>query len=177
MVELFAYRVYGQPKISNPKELKGIKPVFSQRLNKSSSKCHVYINKNDVYVYFFDLFSKEMAFPCQEDASLPTSALAQKYPERLSIKRKGKFCYADGWRTVFERNEGYVKFTNLLLRIGNEDYLPRLQGQVMDEFSGLSNLNVKFENISQSYCQRWADYSQFINDMICKLKTQFNSKY
>lgn len=175
MVELLAYRVYGQPKIGKPQELKGIKSAFSQRLNKSKSKCKIYIKGNDVYVYFFDLFSKEMTFPNSEIASLPTSDLIQKYPERFSVRRKRKFCYPDDWSTIWERNEGYIKFTKLLLRIDNEDYLPKLQGQIMDEFSELSNLNERFDSISQSFCQRWADYSRFINDMLCKLKIQSNN--
>ena len=171
MTELFSYRVYGQPKISKPKELKGIKPAFSRTLNKSRRKCHVFIKNNDVYVYFFDLFSREMTFPEAEDASLPTSALVRKYPERFTVKIKEKFIYPDGWCSIRERNEGYVKFTNLLLRIEDEDYLPRLWGKLIEEFSGLSNLNEKFVNISKGHGQIWGDYSRFINDMIYKIKS------
>lgn len=171
MVDLSAYRVYGQPRISKPKELKGIKPAFSQTLNKSGRKCRVYLCGNDIYVYFFDLFSRLMTFPDPEDMALPTSALARKYPERFSFGRKEKFIYADSWGTIRERNEGYLRFADLLLRIADEDYLPRLVGQVADEFTLLSKSDERFEEIHGSYCQRWGDYFRFIDDMIHKIKS------
>lgn len=53
--ELVTYRIYGQPNIHKPAALKGVKPVFSLRLNKSPRKNQLYIAAQDVYVYLFDL--------------------------------------------------------------------------------------------------------------------------
>lgn len=94
---LHTYRVYGQPKIKKPKELKGLKPKFkvSQGDCKSAKRDDVYVVGNDVWVYFADLFSRYATFPDVGDMTLPTAAIAAKY--NLDRKRFKTFVYADGW--------------------------------------------------------------------------------
>lgn len=102
-IELVIYRTYGMPKISKPKELKGLKPVFSLVFRKHKNQ--VFFLEGDVYVYFYDLFSKAHRFPDAEDAGLSIPALSRKYPDVIK-NRSMKFIYADNWSTILDRNEG-----------------------------------------------------------------------
>ena len=173
-VELDVYRVWGQPKIHKPSALKGIKPTFTILFRKRKNQ--VYILGKDIYVYFFDLFSRPHGFPDAEDMALPLSALQKKYPDYFNnIIKNERFLYADTWATILDRNEGYVKFTGLITAIEECGYLPKLSYDLSSEFCELSKLNPRFEvsdfiHLHGSY----ADYFRFINDMIYMIKMQYN---
>lgn len=167
--ELVIYRIHGQPKIHKPRELCRQKPVFSMTLNASGRKNHIYIIENDVYVYFFDLFSKEHGFRDPEDMALPTSALQRKYPEEFKRVRKEKFIYADTWARILDRNEGYVRFPELVGAIRQADYLPALTGDLFRSFCELSLHDKGFASISERMDMRSADYFRLLNDMSGKI--------
>lgn len=172
IVELVVYRIYGQPKIHKPKELKGIKPSFSLPLNSSGRKNQVYIKDKDVWVYFFDLFSREHAFPDPEDAGLPTAALRRKYPDVLKAGGREKFIYPDSWATILDRNEGCVRFPGLISEIfkdtWNTVWLLQLEFAVTEALAELSETDRGFDSIV-SGTFRYADYLRFISNVICKI--------
>lgn len=170
MVELYVYRVWGQPKIHKPSILKGISPTITMLFRKRKNK--VYILDTDVYIYFFDLFSRPHGFPKEEDMALPLSALQKKYPDYFKgVTKKEKFIYADTWATILDRNEGYVKFMGLITAIKECDYIPKLSYDLTSEFCELSKLNPLFEvNDFIRLHGSYADYYRFINDMIYEIK-------
>lgn len=168
--ELVVYRIYGQPKIHKPAALKGVKPTFPLRQNKSPRKNQIYIVAQDVYVYFFDLFSRQHAFPDPVDMSLPVSALQRKYPELFSHRVREKFIYADTWVSIFDRNEGYVRFSGMVEAIRQSDYLPTIEGELFDAFSALSHQDAGFDSIGTDCMgQRSADYYRLLSDMTGKI--------
>ena len=63
----------------------------------------------DLLLHMGELFCKLMSFPDTEDMSLPTIALANKYPESFIRKSVKGFVYADAWCTIYARNEGYIR--------------------------------------------------------------------
>lgn len=164
--ELVAYRIYSQPKIQKPRKLCRLSPAFSLILNKSKRKNHVYIVGDDVYVYFFDLFSRAHGFPDPKDMELPTSALQRKYPDEFKSVRREKFIYADGWSTILDRNEGYVRFPGLVEAIRRTGYLPALVGELVEAFCELSRKDSGFDPVGfDCMSQRFADYDRLLNDM------------
>ena len=48
--EVYSYRFYGEPKLSKPKELKGIKQAFSVDYIPKKCKCQCFIKDNDLWV-------------------------------------------------------------------------------------------------------------------------------
>lgn len=167
LIELTLYRIYGEPKISKPKELYRIQPTFTMSFRKHKNK--IFIVNDDVYIYFFDLFSRPHTFPDSEDISLPLEALQRKYPDLRKKQRKEKFVYADTWATILDRNEGYVCFRGLMPAIKESGYLPQLQFSVMEEFAALCTRNPGFCQITLGDFY-YADYYRFISDMIEYIK-------
>lgn len=168
--ELVTYRIYGQPKIHKPVALKGVKPAFSLRLNKSPRKNQIYIVAQDVYVYFFDLFSRPHAFPEPVDMSLPASALQRKYPELFRHNSRKKFVYDDCWATFIDRNEGYVRFPGLVGHIQTADYLPQLNFHLLLVFCELSRQDAGFSPIGMDCMDmQFADYDRLLNNMTGKI--------
>ncbi len=166
---LHTYRVYGQPKIKKPKELKGLKPKFkvSQGDCKSAKRDDVYVVGNDVWVYFADLFSRYATFPDVGDMTLPTAAIAAKY--NLDRKRFKTFVYADGWCRIFNRNEGYVVFPNLIWEMRRTRYVPELIYDVCDAFMRLSETDRGFCRCGMDVLdERTATYERVISEMVYK---------
>lgn len=163
--KLVVCRIYGQPKIHKPKELRRCKPAFSMTLNASGRKNHIFLLEGDVYVYFFDLFSREHGFPDPEDMALPYPALREKYPDELHKGSRDKFCYADSWPTILDRNEGYVCFPGLVEAIRQADYLPALTGELFRSFCELSHRDSGFCPIREQMDMRSADYYRLLNDL------------
>ena len=106
---LYSYRIYGQPKLNKPKELKGIKQVFSADYIPNKCRCPVYIEGNNVWIKHKDYFSPSLKLP-MEDIGAPLNVLMTKYTN----KKKGqKFIYNDEWGDVVLRNEAWIKLENV----------------------------------------------------------------
>lgn len=171
--EFVAYRVYGQPKLSKPKLLKGLKPEWKQDVCRKPA--HIYsLADGSFVIYFGALFCKPMLFPDPKDMALPTCALVAKYPERFegNGKRAFKsFVYADAWCPIYERNEGYVRVSGLKERMDSLFcvYPPKVAYELFDKFSALSLKDKGFASIYNENDMLAAEYRRFIDDFVFKL--------
>ena len=83
-----------------------------------------------------------MRFPDTEDMSLPTIALANKYPESFIRKSVKGFVYADAWCTIYARNEGYIRIKGL--REALSDIFRLKLGPIYDAvYDGLRSLSLR----------------------------------
>lgn len=103
-------RYYGEPKLSKPKELKGIKQNFSVEYIPKKCSCKVFIKYPDIWIQHKDYFSPSLEVDI-EDQDKPLGYLAEKY---LDKTRKIKFVYDDAWGDIVLRNEAWIRIQNLL---------------------------------------------------------------
>ena len=164
--ELLSYRCFGEPKLSKPKILKGLKPIKSFDLIKK--KVNVFnLGNGELVLHFGTLFSKLASFPEKEDMTLPTSVLAEKYQfNKHSYKN---FIYPDAWCTIYDRNEGYILVKGILACF-NELYCINLPNISRRLYSCIRDLSVKdsrfmalgLEPIGADSC----DYSRLCDDIV-----------
>ena len=177
--ELLSYRVYGKPKIHKPNILRGLNPKWKFKCLEKPA--NVYGLEGDTFViYFGALFCKLMSFQSPEDISLPTSALAAKYPERLGNRSFGmKFIYPDAWCTVYERNEGYVSVIGLVERLTpprnlladrGQSYPPLVINELMEKFTSLSFKDNGFANCCGMI---YSEYERFFSDFVWKVFQEY----
>ena len=168
-VTLIAYRRYGEPKLTTLKEMKGAEKILSLPLRgKRKSQVYLNIETDCVYIKCADLFSEEMSFPDAEDASMPTSALVKKYPERFPKGRKVKgFVYADAWCPIIEANTGILKIEGLLAELNPKScrllaipFLPAIKYRITTDILNLPESN---SNGIDSYA---ADMDRFISNIV-----------
>lgn len=114
---IYSFRKYGEPKLSKPKELKGIKQSFSINYNKHC-KCPVFIKDNDIWIKHKDYFSPSVNSKDNEDLGASLDFLTKKY---LNKDKKQKFIYGDSWGDIVLRQEAYICIKNLLKHI-KEDF-------------------------------------------------------
>ena len=107
----YSVRTYGEPKLSKPKELKGINKSYSIEYIPKKCKCQVFLNGNDAWVKHTDYFSPRLEIE-PEDLGAPLSVLVDKYMDKNS--RKSKFVYEDSWGDIVLRNEAWICIKNLL---------------------------------------------------------------
>lgn len=109
MFRIHSFRGYGQPKLSKPKELKGIKQAFPVSYNPSCS-CQVFIKGNDVWIKHRDYFSPSLVR--SEDYGKSLGQLHEKYMGKSKSK---KFGYEDAWGDLLARSEAWIKLEGILL--------------------------------------------------------------
>lgn len=85
-------RYYGEPKLTKPKELKGIKEIFSVDYIRNKCKCKVYVIGNDLWIQHRDFFSREI------------------YDTNHEFRKK--FIYNDTFGSIVLRNEAYIHITD-----------------------------------------------------------------
>lgn len=105
-----SYRLYGQPKLNKPKELKGIKSIGNAIFNTHVNP-QIFISDKDVWIRHNDYFSSSWRPPEGERIDMPTSYYMKKY---FNIERPEKFIYADCWGDIVLRNEAWIKLENLV---------------------------------------------------------------
>lgn len=138
---LESYHCFGGEKLKRPAYLKGLKHAWELPIIKK--KCKVFeLEDGSIVLHMGELFCKLMKFPEAEDMTLPFSALARKYPERLIRKSVKGFIYADAWCTIYERNEGYIRITGL--REALSDIFGLKLGPIYDAmYNGIRSLSLK----------------------------------
>ena len=136
-----SYRCYGDERLKRPLILKGLKAAWKLPIIKR--ECKVFeLEDGSLVLYMGELFCKQMTFPDAKDMALPFSALATKYPDRLSKKSIKGFIYADAWCTVYERNEGYIRVEGL--REAMKDTFGLRLGPIYDAvYDGLRSLSLR----------------------------------
>lgn len=107
--EIISRREYSEPKLSKPKELKGIKSIGSVDYIPKHSKPQLFIKDNDLYIKHNDYFSYYWQPPVGERIDMPLSYYANKY---FNKKRQEKFIYPDCWGSIILRNEAWLCIKN-----------------------------------------------------------------
>lgn len=104
-----SYRQYGEPKLSKPKELKGVKQSFSSWYIPNKCKCPCFCSGNDLWIQHRDFFSFSWQ-PPQEDFGAPLSYNLDKYFDHCKSE---KFVYPDCWGDIVLRDEAWIVFKNV----------------------------------------------------------------
>lgn len=106
----YSFRKYGQPKLSKPKELKGIKQSFSVDFIPKKCTCQCFVKDNDLWIKHRDYFSEEL----DDDATFdkPLEYSIKHYG--LNSKKGNKFVYPDCWGSIVLRNEAWIVFKNII---------------------------------------------------------------
>lgn len=112
-LEIYSHRFYDEPKLSKPKELKGIKQAFSVDYILKKCRCQCFIKGNDLWIKHRDYFS-EVQQPEPHELGMPLNYFAEKY---MGKNRPKKFVYDDAWGSVVLRNESWICLHNLIPEI------------------------------------------------------------
>lgn len=96
-VEILHSRIYGQPKLNKPSELRGIKQSGSAMFG-AKCKCPIFVTDFGVYVKHRDWFSGYISIP---DATT----------QGIIDKKKNKFIYNDNFGSVVLRGEAWIRIS------------------------------------------------------------------
>lgn len=109
--EIHSFRVYGMPKMKKPKELTGIKPVFS--VDYIPKKCcnQVFVLGDDVWVKHSDYLSPLSKWHPGESGMPLAVRIAFRGLRPRSLKTFG---YPDCWGGIVSRQEAWVTVKNLM---------------------------------------------------------------
>lgn len=122
--EAYSFRQYGQPKLSKPKELIGIRQIASIPYIPQKCTCPMFINGNDVWIKHGDYFSPSLQ---TEEIGAPLEYLANKYAD----KQKGKkFIYSDAWGSIVLRQEAWLVVRGLVSAIASDSFTPRIVREI-----------------------------------------------
>lgn len=116
----YSKRRYGEPKLTKPKILRGIMPVFSIMM--IGRKNQIYIQNNDVWIKANDYFSEDIS---QEEA----------IERGIKIKIREKLCYKNNYVAVTLRGEGWICIQNLLLFINDKSIYRRLNEKIHELYN------------------------------------------
>lgn len=108
---VYSHRYYGEPKLSKPKELKGIKSIGSAIFIQKKCNPQIFINGNDIYIKHTDYFSGLWQPPKGERIDKEQSYYLNKY---FNITKKEKFIYADNYAGIVLRNEAWILLRNAI---------------------------------------------------------------
>lgn len=134
-VERYSMRLYGQPKLPKPKELKGIDKAFSVNFLKNCS-CQCFIKDNDLWIKHRDYFSQSI--DKLEDLGTPLEYRIKKYG--LDSKKSSGFVYNDVWGSVVGRNEAWLIIKDVIPQVVrcNERELSTV---IIEEFCKMERMN------------------------------------
>ena len=154
-------RFYNETKLKKPKELKGIKQVFSVDYILKRCKCQIFIKDNDVWIKHKDYFSSSMETPV-EDAGTPLSYRSKKYLNKI---KNEKFVYSDAWGDIVLRNEAWICIKNLFHKIKLNEFEPVLVNQILRQ--------QEKECCFKEYELSGGDMERFWERLIKELKKQY----
>lgn len=137
---LHSFRRFGEPKIKKPKELRGIKRIFSIDYIPKKCKCQVFIKNNDVWIKHRDYFSEGYT-PTIEELGMPLNYFAEKFMDK---NRPKKFIYDDAWGAVIFRNEAWLKIENLVHEIKSGKFELDIVNEIREQQERIHELN-KYE--------------------------------
>ena len=159
--ERISYRQYGQPKLSKPKELKGIKQNFSGEYIAKKCNCPCFCVGDDLYIQHKDFFSSAFESP-DEDFGKPVAYLAKKY---FDHKKSEKFIYPDGWGSIILRDEAWIVFKNIrpVAERNNSNQLARIMVDMMIDndiiakrnLSGYSEFILQWERFYEDVAKKY----------------------
>lgn len=107
----YSFRSHGDPKLTRPKELKGIKSIGSAEFITKKCNTQVFVEGNNVWIKHTDYFSSIWRPPASERFDMPLSYYLRKY---FGKNKSEKFIYPDGWGEIVLRNEAWIRLDNLV---------------------------------------------------------------
>lgn len=162
--ERVSYRLYGQPKLDKPKELKGIEQSFTGTYIKNKCDCPCFCFGEDLWVQHKDFFSRAFQPPI-DDLGKPTSYYLNKYFNcNRSFK---KFVYNDSWGSIILRNEAWIVFRNIKSVAMRVDYI-QLAKLMLD--TAIQNDATISGNLS-GYTELWLQWERFFEDIGLKYQS------
>ena len=111
-------RCYVEPKLTKPKELKGIKPIGKATFIPKHCEPQIYIKDNDVYIKHTDYFSYLWQPLEGERIDMQLSYYMEKY---FNKTKKEKFVYPDTFGSIILRNEAWIMLKDTLPLILTEN--------------------------------------------------------
>lgn len=135
--EVYSLRMYGEPKLIKPKELKGIKQTMSIEYIHKKCRCPIFILGDDVWVQHNDYFSESMKLP-SEDMGMPLGYVAKKY---IGKDKRQKFVYSDAWGSIVLRNQAWICIHNLLKHIQGNRFQLDIINDIREQQERLHGFN------------------------------------
>lgn len=167
--ERISYRQYGQPKLSKPKELKGIKQSFSGEYIPKKCNCPCFCVGDDLYIQHKDFFSRSFK-PPDEDFDKPLSYLLNKY---FNKNKSEKFCYPDCWGEIILRDETWIVFKNIK-PIAERNNLSQLARIIIDTM--IENDTIAKRNLT-GHSEFVSQWERFFEDISKKYKEWLKVNY
>ena len=158
--EFASYRFYGQPKLSKPAELKGVKQSFTVDWIVNRCKCQCFIKDNDLWIKHRDFFSATHR-PNKEDIGTPLVYRAKKYFGK-DLNYMNNFCYADCWGDIILRNEAWIVFRNFGQVIRRDRHQP-----IQNMIKAFSNSDFCIKHSISQYDLSNGDWERFF-ESVCK---------
>jgi hypothetical protein len=126
---IHSLRFYGEPKLSKPKELRGIKQIGSVDFVLDKCKCQIFALENDIWVKHNDYFSRDYV-PLDKESGLPLDYFMMKFKGKVKNK---KFVYGDAWGGVVLRNEAWIRIINLAEEIKRQRSIIKLKQEILEQ--------------------------------------------
>ena len=161
--EVVSYRLYGQPKLNKPSELKGVKQSFSVDFIRNKCKCQCFVNGDDLWIKHRDFFS-----PCH----VPSDPKDYGTPLRYRLKKYfgvdkaylDKFVYPDSWGEIILRNEAWIVFRNIRQVAKRDSHIP--VSTVVKSFvgsdvlikNGIHSLDGCWHRFFETVCNKYTEY-------------------
>lgn len=153
---VYSFRKYEEPKLSKPKELKGIKPIGSAVFIPKHCSPQVFVKDNDVWIKHTDYMSA-IWIPLIDDFCKDQSYYVNKY---FGGNRSNKFVYADNWGSIVLRNEAWLLIKNMVSFVEgkNKLYVPRT----------ICDQQFKWVDITSSAYLEWQRFWENVYDVVEK---------
>lgn len=124
--EVYSCRVWGEPKLQRPAELKGIKSFGKATFIDKKCNPQLFIKGDDVWIKHTDYFSQIMETE-PKDIGTPLEYRARKY---LGKNMPAKFIYADNWGSIVKRNEAWLVVRNLVSAVKRDQNYARIADKI-----------------------------------------------
>lgn len=163
--EIPTYRIYGQPSLKKPSELKGVKQSFSVDFIPNKCKCQCFVNGNDLWIKHRDFFSASHR-PSQNDVGTPLTFRLEKY-FGMNKDYLEKFIYKDTWGDIVLRNEAWIVFRNFkptIERATNSYPIKTLiktflESDVLKQ-NHITELSIDWEHFFEKLCKEYISYKE-----------------
>lgn len=157
---IYSHRYYGEPKLSKPKELKGIQSIGKATYIPKHCEPQIFINEKDIYIKHTDYFSYTWQPPKGERIDMPLSYYMKKY---FNKSKNNKFVYPDCWGDIILRNEAWILLKDIIPLIKTENITLSarkiLQLQRYDRYSSIDTSNeCEWINFWENVCRCIKDY-------------------
>ena len=155
--EVVSFRKYGEPKLTKPKELKGIKQFDSVDYIPKKCKCQIFIKDNDVFTKHNDYFSPILEDTDESLFGTPLSVRIKYYG--INKDSKNKFVYPDTWGDIVLRQQAWIKISNLKFIVDRGEFEPKILYQILRQQERFHNM--KFNELEDTAMSRM--WEQVIN--------------